>query len=77
MNDDDDEEEWFDDEDGEAGRFGAAEDERWWWERWVLSPRRATVRRIVRCWWMRVGILVVLPAVFVSTSPTYRIWIDN
>ena len=49
---------------GDEGAEG--DDERWWWERWVLRPKRKDVRVIVRSWWRKVGVLMVLPAAVVS-----------
>ncbi|KAI5781766.1 hypothetical protein DFH27DRAFT_529116 [Peziza echinospora] len=61
----DERDDWDEDAEGAIGEDGVApvaEDGRWWLERWILSPKRPAVRIIVRSWWRRVGVLVVLPA---------------
>lgn len=61
--DSDDEDDDSDNEDGTASRWGRI------WRRWVVDlwvqPKQLAVRRIVKRWWTRYGLLVLLPAALV------------
>lgn len=57
-----------DDDDEDNGNGGDDDDRRFWLDRMLISPRPRTVRRIVRLWYTRWGVLVLLPAVVVRSS---------
>ena len=66
----------YGDGDGDDDDDDDDDDRRFWLDRTLISPRPRTVRRIVRLWYTRWGVLVLLPAVVVRFPPALLSLLD-
>lgn len=67
-----------DSDDDDVSDHGLDDDATVWetiWKRWVLDlwvdPRQPAVKRVLRRWWSRYGLLVFLPAMLVGLMGTW------